>query len=280
MLQAEGNTPKPRLSTMSIRPTDSCVEHWLQQAAAIPLLSAAEEVHLGRLIQRGQAPDASVADQRVAHRARRRMISANLRLVVSIARTCRHRLWNTCLQFEDLLQEGCLGLNRAAEKFNPEAGYKFSTYAFLWVRQAIGRALEANAGCARLPHQLSRQLAQPDADTDERERLRHARQLLCPLSLDAPLHSHNGWRLVDGLADGHTNDHLEQLDLDAAMHRLQGSGIDLQPLTRVVVNGESLSALAREHGISKQAVSKRIRRDRQRLAVVASPDRNLVCAAS
>lgn len=257
----------------------SCVELWLRQAAAVPMLTAAEELHLARLIQRGQSRQATAAQRRVGLRARDRMVTANLRLVVSIAKTFVHRLRTTCLQFEDLLQEGCLGLHRAAEKFDPAAGCKFSTYAFLWVRQTITYALEASAGSARLPHRLSKKLARPDAaasDPAEAQQLQRARQLLLPLSLDAPLVGCDGPCVIDVVADRRSDCPLELMDLQNAIASIRSAGIDLLPLVRVVVNGESISHLSRQSGVSKQALSKRLQRDRRRLAVVASPHHNLI----
>ena len=260
----------------------SCVDRWLHQAAAIPLLTPAEELHLARLVQRAKASDASPADRRAGQRARSRMITANLRLVVSIAKTLVYRLRSTCLQFEDLLQEGCLGLDRAVDKFDPTAGCKFSTYAFLWVRQTICYALEANAGSARLPHRLSKTIGQwPERlalsrDPVEREQLQRARRLLLPLSLDAPLAGPDSLCIKDGLADPSLPAVLERLDLEAAMASLCASGIDVAPLYRVVVEGESITRLSRQSGISKQAMSKRLQRDRRQLAVVASAHHNLV----
>jgi RNA polymerase primary sigma factor len=260
----------------------SVVDSWLRQAGAIPLLTPAEELHLGRLIQRGRCPDAGTADLRAARRAKQRMITANLRLVVSIARTFGHRLRTTCLQFEDLLQEGCIGLDRAAEKFDPTAGYRFSTYAFLWVRQTISYALECHAGAARLPHRLSRKLARygaaPTADLEpaEQDQLQRARLLLAPLSLDARRTDSDSPWVLDAVADPRADRALERLDLEMAMASLETSGIDLNPLYRVVVNGESVSHLARQCGISKQAMGKRLNRNRRDLAVVASAHHNLV----
>ena len=198
---------------------DTCVQHWLRQAATLPLLTPAEELHLGHLIQRGQHSDASPGDRRAGLRAKRRMISANLRLVVSIAKTFGHRLRGNSMQFEDLLQEGCIGLNRAAEKFDPHSGCRFSTYAYLWVRQYMAYALESNAGSVRLPHRLTQQLhrlsyqgTSANDAPQERERLLAARQWLMPLSLDEPQQAHEGLRVIDGVADSRGANPLEQLD--------------------------------------------------------------------
>lgn len=104
-----------------------------------PLLTAAEEVHLATLIQAGAADGATPGQKRAGKRAKDRMMLANMRLVINqckkVSRTC-----NAGYGFEDLFQEGMVGLHRAAEKFDPARGYKFSTYAFWWIRQALTRA--------------------------------------------------------------------------------------------------------------------------------------------
>ena len=120
------------------------LRYLLDSAARIPLLSAFEEVQLSKRIEQG---DPSAKNQ---------MMEANLRLVVSIAKGYRGR--STQMEFMDLIQEGCIGLNRAAEKFDWRRGYKFSTYATWWIRQAIERSLSNYAGTIRLPvHVAERQ---------------------------------------------------------------------------------------------------------------------------
>ena len=108
---------------------------YLREIGAAPLLTAAEEQSLGR---RALAGDES---------ARQRMIESNLRLVVRIAR----RYINRGLPFLDLIEEGNLGLIHAVGKFDPERGFRFSTYATWWIRQAIERAIMNQSGAVRLP---------------------------------------------------------------------------------------------------------------------------------
>jgi RNA polymerase primary sigma factor len=114
--------------------TDS-LQLFLKNIAKVPLLTAQEEVRLAKRIERGDLD------------AKRRMVESNLRLVVSIAKNYR----NQGLPFLDLIQEGTLGLVRAAEKFDYRRGYKFSTYATWWIRQAIARALADKARMIRIP---------------------------------------------------------------------------------------------------------------------------------
>lgn len=108
---------------------------YLNEIGFSPLLSAEEEVHFSRLSLRGDEA------------ARKRMIESNLRLVVKIAR----RYMNRGLALLDLIEEGNLGLIRAVEKFDPERGFRFSTYATWWIRQTIERALMNQTRTVRLP---------------------------------------------------------------------------------------------------------------------------------
>jgi RNA polymerase primary sigma factor len=108
--------------------TDS-LQLFLKDIGRVELLTAAQEVELAKRIERGD------------HRAKQQMVEANLRLVVSIAKKYR----NQGLPFLDLIQEGTIGLVRAAEKFDYRKGFKFSTYATWWIRQAVARALADKA---------------------------------------------------------------------------------------------------------------------------------------
>jgi RNA polymerase primary sigma factor len=108
---------------------------FLRDIGKVDLLTAAQEVELAKRIERGD------------HSAKQEMVEANLRLVVSIAKKYR----NQGLPFLDLIQEGTIGLVRAAEKFDYRYGFKFSTYATWWIRQAVARALSDKARTIRLP---------------------------------------------------------------------------------------------------------------------------------
>jgi RNA polymerase primary sigma factor len=114
--------------------TDS-LQLFLKDIGKVELLTAAQEVELAKRIERGD------------HGAKQEMVEANLRLVVSIAKRYR----NQGLPFLDLIQEGTIGLVRAAEKFDWRKGYKFSTYATWWIRQAVARALADKARTIRMP---------------------------------------------------------------------------------------------------------------------------------
>jgi RNA polymerase primary sigma factor len=114
---------------------EDSVQLYLRAIGRIKLLSAPEEIELARRIGKG--------DQL----AKKRLVQANLRLVVSVAKKYQGR----GLPFLDLIQEGNLGLIRAAEKFDPERGYKFSTYATWWIRQGITRALADKSRTIRVP---------------------------------------------------------------------------------------------------------------------------------
>jgi RNA polymerase nonessential primary-like sigma factor len=122
--------------------TADATQIYLGEIGYSPLLTAEEEVYYARLVQKGDA------------KARAKMIESNLRLVVKIAR----RYYNRGLEFLDLIEEGNLGLLRAVEKFDPERGFRFSTYATWWIRQTIERAIMNQTRTIRLPIHVVREL--------------------------------------------------------------------------------------------------------------------------
>ncbi|QOV23781.1 RpoD/SigA family RNA polymerase sigma factor [Anabaenopsis elenkinii] len=154
---------------------DDAVGAFFKEMARYPLLKPEEEVELARRVrfleevrevqaalelELGQsttklqiASQLEMTEKQLENRlyqgrvAKRKMIRSNLRLVVSIAK----RYLNRGVPFLDLIQEGAMGLNRATEKFDPDKGYKFSTYAYWWIRQAITRAIANDARTIRLP---------------------------------------------------------------------------------------------------------------------------------
>src|SRR6266480_2384604 len=129
--EAEEPEAQPEAREVS---TDS-LQLFLKDIGKVDLLTAAQEVELAKRIERGE------------HKAKQEMVEANLRLVVSIAKRYR----NQGLPFLDLIQEGTIGLVRAAEKFDWRKGYKFSTYATWWIRQAVARALADKGRTIRMP---------------------------------------------------------------------------------------------------------------------------------
>lgn len=134
----EGDIQSKKSDTSSVDPT----QIYLGEIGYSSLLTAEEEVHYARLVQKGDP------------KARKKMIESNLRLVVKIAR----RYYNRGLEFLDLIEEGNLGLLRAVEKFDPERGFRFSTYATWWIRQTIERAIMNQTRTIRLPIHVVREL--------------------------------------------------------------------------------------------------------------------------
>ncbi len=136
-LEEEVDTSKAEEVPASIT-ADDPVRLYLREIGSIPLLTATQEIELARAIEMGGATGAM---------AKRNLVRANLRLVVSIAKKYLGR----GMQFLDLIQEGNLGLMRASDKFDYQRGFKFSTYATWWIRQAITRAIADQARTIRIP---------------------------------------------------------------------------------------------------------------------------------
>ena len=192
------------------------VGQYLNEIGLVPLLTAEEERELSKIIEKGREAQARLdagergrdlqRAVRSAANAKDRFIRANLRLVVSVAR--RYPL-PPGMELLDLIQEGNLGLEHAVDKFDWRKGFKFSTYATFWIRQAIGRALDQKASLVRLPGDRSASLRaalrQVSGDGDELDD-EHARlhRLTTPTSLDRTIGDDDSNELIDLLADEST----------------------------------------------------------------------------
>ena len=189
------------------------VGQYLNEIGLVPLLTAADERELSQIIERGRAAAERKAagertlqvdrEIRAAAAAKDRFIRSNLRLVVSVAR--RYPL-PPGMELLDLIQEGNLGLEHAVDKFDWRKGFKFSTYATFWIRQAIGRALDQKASLVRLPGDRSASLRaalrQVSGNGDELDE-EHARlhRLTTPTSLDRTIGDDDSNELIDLIAD-------------------------------------------------------------------------------
>ncbi len=189
---------------------DDPVRLYLREIGRIKLLSAKEEIELARKILQGGTPGAI---------AKRKLVQANLRLVVSIAKKYVGR----GMLFLDLIQEGNLGLIRAAEKFDHERGFKFSTYATWWIRQAITRAIADQARTIRIPvhmvetinklkkvtrrlaQELSRKPTEDELAIEMNVSIPKLREIIKiaqePLSLETPIGKEEDSRLGDFIED-------------------------------------------------------------------------------
>ncbi len=237
------SAPKPA-ETQKRRSTDP-ISWYLATIGRVPLLTPAEEIELGNQVQvmMNLTEDGMVDEKtkkftsherrliRIGRRAKERMMKANLRLVVSVAKKYQGK----GLELLDLVQEGSLGLERAVEKFDPTRGYKFSTYAFWWIRQSMTRAIACQSRTIRLPVHLSERLAtirkvsldlahklgampnrveiaeEMDIEVEELDSI--LRQALTTSSLDAPVNGDDGRSFLgDLIADGSAEEPLDKVE--------------------------------------------------------------------
>jgi len=159
-----GQPSSPSASRSGGRLSSDSIGWYLTMIGRVPLLTPAEEIELAHQVQQMKQLITIPADERsprerqqirMGCRARDRMMAANLRLVVSVAK----KYQNQGLELLDLIQEGTIGLERAVDKFDPAMGYKFSTYAYWWIRQGMTRAIDNTARTIRLPIHISEKLA-------------------------------------------------------------------------------------------------------------------------
>lgn len=198
---------------------DDPVKMYLKEIGAVSLLTADEEVTLAKAIEAGDREEATPEEKAKGEAARKALSDANLRLVVSIAKKYLGR----GLQFLDLIQEGNLGLLKAVKKFDYKKGYKFSTYATWWIRQAITRAIADQARTIRVPvhmvetinklNRISRQLLQEkgrEATNEELakamgitpEKVRDIKKIAQdPISLETPIGEKEDSHLGDFIED-------------------------------------------------------------------------------
>ncbi len=140
---ADGDVELANTATEDLPKLEDTITAYLRQIGRYPLLTGTEEIELTRKVKAGDAA------------ARERLINSNLRLVVSIAR----KYLNRGLTLADLIQEGNIGLMKAVEKFDPERGYRFSTYATWWIRQAVARGIADKSRLIRLPGHVNELLS-------------------------------------------------------------------------------------------------------------------------
>ncbi|MBI1844459.1 MAG: sigma-70 family RNA polymerase sigma factor [Actinobacteria bacterium] len=222
------------------------VGQYLHEIGLVPLLNAEQERELSQKIEAGRAAQAKIDGGergvelkravREAARARDYFIRANLRLVVSIAR--RYPL-PSGMDLLDLIQEGNLGLEHAVEKFDWRKGFKFSTYATFWIRQAIGRALDQKASLVRLPSERSAQLraalrAVSGEGDDLDDELANLHRLSTPTSLDRTIGEDGDQELVDLIPDSAPGP--EHLVIEQLQDEMINSLLDnLEPRARIAV---------------------------------------------
>lgn len=216
---AETAEKAPDLTASDLPNIDDPVRMYLKEIGTVPLLTAEEETQLAKAIEKGEAADATPDEKLRALRAKKKLSDANLRLVVSIAKKYLGR----GLQFLDLIQEGNLGLLKAVDKFDYTKGYKFSTYATWWIRQAITRAIADQARTIRVPvhmvetinrlNRVSRQLLQEKGREATNEEIAEAMGVpvskvrevkkiaMDPISLETPIGEKEDSHLGDFIED-------------------------------------------------------------------------------
>ena len=279
------------------------VRMYMREIGRVPLLSGPEEVALAKLIERGSAAAERLAElsasgeteslapgernrlQRQVRQgddAKAELIQANLRLVVSIA---KRYMGGSSMQLLDLVQEGNLGLMRAVEKFDWTKGFKFSTYATWWIRQAITRAIADQARTIRIPvhmmeainkqvrtaREMTQQLEREPTDEElaarldySVERVRELKRIsVDPLSLDSPLREGEDSVLSDVIEDQNLETpadvatrHMLNAAIEEALEELNPRERDLLRMRFGLDDGQfrTLEEVGREFGVTRERI--------------------------
>ena len=277
--------PAPRASDDG--PSADTLRLYLRDIGQVSLLTADQEVALARRIARGQAEQqkGSGADRRVladAERARRELTEANLRLVVSIARKYSSR----GMSLHDLIQEGNVGLMRAVEKFDYRRGFRFSTYATWWIRQAVTRAISEQGRTIHVPGHLmellqrmgrvTRELEQRLGRDPSPEEIAYTMNLQTdrvvelqaiaqePLSLETPIGEEEGTILADFVEDTRTDMPLQIALLDSQRQRIDQALLQLSERERQVLSLRYGLRNERYHTLDEVGRLLRVTRERVR----------------
>ena len=276
------------------------VHDWLAAAGRYPLLTASQEIDLSHKVQRGMAPDATAGQKRMGARAKEKMIQSNLRLVVAIAKkfriTCKT---SAAIDLADLLQEGCIGLNRAVEKFDPTTGYKFSTYAYWWVSQSITRLIETTRTTIRVASQISQltsriRKAPPEITnraelqewlgcTDQQmECVERALAIRHSTSLDQLCQSGEGSDLHEVIADPQNTNTLDQLDWDLAAEAIEvvlpSDDHRTDWFCRKHLQGETYKALAEDSNICREGLRRQLLDYQEQMKLRLQPLKEILAA--
>jgi RNA polymerase primary sigma factor len=291
--------PDTSLSEASAAPESAgeVLPLYLREIGRVPLLTAADEVRLAQAMERGrdalqrlEGETATLSDAerddlqdvvRQGIEARAALTDANLRLVVSVAR----RYSNRGVPLIDLIQEGNLGLLRAVEKFDWRRGFKFSTYATWWIRQAVSRAIADDARTIRIPvhlydvvnrmarisAQLHQELGREPTEEElgavlqlSAERVRELNQVLPqPISLDGFIGDDQDTRLSDVVADENATSLEFVAEQRLLADQIRDTLLTLTPRERKVIerrfglgddNDDTLTAIGREIGVTRERI--------------------------